>query len=398
MRIVVRVPTMDGGWWTIAVRLGAFVLLALFLLATWWTARFYTSIDNRTIRYALAFITVQGVILVSLALGLIASKAVILRKEKIHRAWQDRIDELLTDALLSHTHQPELLQECHRHPDQAEAAFSVALRRLRGEARTEAERLFLASGLYERLAKDVLSRRSKRAMFAVTLVREVDKDEAREAVRAALFHPAPIVRLAARVAVLKNGTEQAKRDVLEHVGSLPFWQRIALFHYVPNNSELIHNYLQHALESGHDETVLAALEFVLTRQKGFPMPPDLPLELQKSPNIEVRIKLFKTLPFLCDSSSASCVLKAGLEDPDWRVRSMAAKACGIIHAIETGDVLLQLARKSASPVEVAHAARAALTLRSDAALELEQLAVQSEPDKAAVITEILAEARKGVAA
>jgi hypothetical protein len=398
MRIVIRVPLLYSSRWVVITRCGGFVLLALFLLATWWTARFYSAFENPVVCYALAFITVQLALLLLLALGLMAVKMVGIHREKVQAARQRLIEQLLADALLFQKNREALLAECLRHPAQAEAAFGLALRRLRGEVRVEAQRLFLESGLYYRLVKDVLSRNPNRALFAVTLVREIDLDAAREAVRAALLHPYPIVRLAARVAVLKNGDDTARREVLQHVGTLPFWQRLALFHYVPNDSELIQDYLESALKSADDETVLAAMEFVLTRQKGFPLAGELPLKLMQSQNLEVRIKLFKTLPFLCDAQNALPVLQAGLADPDWRVRSMAAKACGTLHVEETTALLLKIVAESGSTVETAHAARAALALREESALQLEQFAVQAGPEKAAVLTEILTEARKGVAA
>ena len=188
------------------------------------------------------------------------------------------------------------------------------------------------------------------------------------------------------------------KKVLDHVGTLPFWQRLALYHYVPNDSELIHSYLEKTLASDDDDAILAAFEFVLTRQKGFPLSEDLPALLFASRNIEVRIKLFKTLPFLCASESALPVLRRGLEDPDWRVRSMAARAAGILHATETKGLLLSLAAGSGSLVEVSHAARGLLQLGGDTALELEQLAVRCDPERAAVLAEILSESHKGVAA
>ena len=398
MRVVIRIPNKRWLRWATAARAGALASLALFLLATWLTARLYSGFENRMVRYALAFITVQLAVLLLLAAGLMVSKTISIRLEKVRAVRRQELDKLLTEALLFHRNQTALLAECAKYPNEAEAAFGLALRRLRGEVREEAERLFIESGLYDRLVKDILSRNANRALHAVTLVREIDRPEAREAVRAALLHPVSIVRLAARVAVLKNGGDEVKREVLEHVGTLPFWQRLALFHYVPNDSELIQSYLENSLSSGDDETVLGALEFLLTRQKGFPLPLELPWKLCRSKNLEVRIKLFKALPFLCDSKNALPVLNAGLQDTDWRVRAMAAKACGTMRVEETSDLLLRIAAESPSVVEVAHAARAALALNRETALRLEQIAVQASSEKAAVLTEILTEIRTGVAA
>ena len=86
----------------------------------------------------------------------------------------------------------------------------MAMRRLRGEVRVEAERVFIESGLYSRLLGDINSQNPNRALTAVTLVREVDLDGARDAVQSALHHPFPLVRLAARVAVLKYGDDHAR--------------------------------------------------------------------------------------------------------------------------------------------------------------------------------------------
>lgn len=398
MRVVLRLPLLHTPRWAILARGAAVVLLVLFLLATRWTAKLFTGFENRVVQYALAFILVQFAMLILLSAGLMGGKLISVRLEKVHQAWQRLIEQLLTDALLFGRNREALLAECAKHPEQAEPVFGMAMRRLRGEVRVEAERVFIESGLYYRLLGDVNSQNPNRALTAVTLVREVDLDGAREAVQRALLHPFPIVRLAARVAVLKNGDDGARRQVLEHIGALPFWQRLAMFHYVPNDSELIHTYLERTLTSGDDEAILAAFEFVLTRQKGFPLSEELPALLYASRNIEVRIKLFKTLPFLCASESALPVLEQGLKDPDWRVRSMAARAAGILHAKETKGLLFSLAAGSGSLVEVSHAARALLQLGGDTALELEQLAVRCDPERAAVLAEILSESHKGVAA
>ena len=143
MRVVLRVPWLHTSRWAIVARVGAVVLLALFLLATWWTAGFYSSFGNRIVEFALAFITVQVALLLLVAVGLMVAKTIIIRREKVHEARQRTIEELLTEALLFQRNQETLLAECARHPDQAEAAFGLALRRLRGEVRVEAERLFI---------------------------------------------------------------------------------------------------------------------------------------------------------------------------------------------------------------------------------------------------------------
>jgi len=80
------------------------------------------------------------------------------------------------------------------------------------------------------------------------------------------------------------------------------------------------------------------------------------------------------------------------------VRSMAARAGGILRVQETRGRLLSLAAGSGSLVEVTHAARAALQLGGDSALELEQLAVRCDPERAAVLAEVLSESHTGVAA
>src|ERR1700674_3096798 len=121
MRIVIRVPLLYSSRWVVITRSGGFVLLALFLLATWWTAQFYSAFGNRVVRYALAFITVQVLLLLLLALGLMIAKMVSIHRQKVRAVWERRIEQLLTDALLFQKNREGLLAECLKHPDQAEA-------------------------------------------------------------------------------------------------------------------------------------------------------------------------------------------------------------------------------------------------------------------------------------
>lgn len=380
--------------WPLAARTAAFVLLALFLAVTWWVARFFP-IENGLVRHALAFITVQLALLAVLAGQLIIAKSIAIRSEHTQKARRQRLESLLTDALLFAKNRKQLLADCARWPREAEAVFGSALGCLRGDTRVEAERVFIESGLYEKCIEHLHSKNPNIALTAVTLVREVDRDSAREAVRSALLHSFPIVRLAARVAVLKNGTDESKREILEQMGSLPFWQRLALFHYVPNDTELIRVFLEKSLNATDDETVLAALEFLMTRQKAFPLPADLPVKLASSKSPEVRIKLFKALSFFCDARNAAPVLLTGLSDSDWRVRSMAARACGVLRVRAAVPRLLEIAAHSQIQTEVAHAARAALVLSEDTSEGLAALAAAASPEMAAVLREVLMQPLQG---
>ena len=158
--------------------------------------------------------------------------------------------------------------------------------------------------------------------------------------------------------------------MLDSLCSLPFWERIILFQLAPADSTL-HDYLAKALASADDERILVALEFVLTRQRLLLFP--VPAELAQSRNVEVRIKFFRALPFLRLEEGIDSVLEPGLRDPDWRVRALAARACGYLRAEALAWRLLEMCASFEDPAEAGHAARALAALGGEGWNRLQQV-------------------------
>jgi hypothetical protein len=198
----------------------------------------------------------------------------------------------------------------------------------------------------------------------------LDNPQARAAVRGSLQHPTEAVRRAARKAIVAGGDEDARREVLDNLCALPFWQRIILFHLVPADSTL-RQFLQEAFHSGDDDRILVALEFVLTRQRLMLFA--VPRNLVQSKNVEIRIKFFRALPFLHLEGGSESALKAGLYDPDWRVRALAARACGFLRAGAFADRLIEMCMSFSDPAEAGHAARALSALGGDGWSRLQQV-------------------------
>ena len=216
-----------------------------------------------------------------------------------------------------------------------------------------------ASAPYRQLLLEAAGASPGPVIRAVTLLGRLENPEARAAVRRCLKHRAEAVRRAARKAIVIGGEEDARRQVLDGVCSLPFWERIILFQLVPTDS-MLHDFLAKGLASDDDERILVALEFVLTRQRLLLFP--VPVKLAQSRNVEVRIKFFRALPFLRLEEGVYSVLEPGLHDPDWRVRALAARACGYLRAEALVWRLLEMCASFDDPAEAGHAARALAAL------------------------------------
>ena len=160
---------------------------------------------------------------------------------------------------------------------------------------------------------------------------------------------------------------------------------MVLFHFAPVDSPLLPAFVTRALRSGEDQRILAALELVLTQQRLFPAP--APMRLARAANPEIRIKFFKALPFLQLAGEVPLVLQAGLEDPDWRVRAMAARACAHFRPAALTDRLLEMCRRFEHPSEAAHAARALATMGGEGWLRLQDIANSADASARHIATE-----------
>ncbi|MCX6621502.1 MAG: HEAT repeat domain-containing protein [Acidobacteria bacterium] len=373
--------------WPWIPRVAALLLLAGFLGLSMLTARYLIPIGNVFIRYAVAFIVVQVAVLMTLTLFLLVGKVVAIRRESLRSSRVRQLEGMLADYILNRFDREVLASFARQNPDEATTVFTGAFRVLRGSSRLMVEEIFVSCGLYERLVDEAGSADPSRALLALTAVREVDHPRGRQVLEKCLQHPVHMVQMAARVAALRNSDEELRWRVMYSIGKLPFWQRVVLFHQMPNDPDLLARFVAESLESQHDETVLTALELVMTRQRLIPA--RIPERILHSKNLELRVKLFKALPFLAGEGSTASLLRWGLADADWRVRSMAARACGSLRYPELAPVLERMAAESESQVEVGHAARALMAMGSGGQAHVQGLLEGADPVRRRILEETL---------
>jgi hypothetical protein len=352
--------------WLLISRLLIVVTLACYAGGVLLVAHWFGDIDDPPLRYAFAFIVVQTGILAALVLGLIVSKGVSTRWEAIRGARIRRFEDLISQP----DSEAALLETSKRYPNEFLSVIENSLHLLKGSVRDRILCILEASSAYQKLLEAATARDPRRAIRAITLLGQLDNLTARTAACKGLEHPSEAVKLAARKAVLAGGDETAKRAVVEGIGKLPLWQRVVMFHLVPADSTLLAGSLSESLRLGDDERILTAFELLLTQQRLLPIP--VPAALAASPNLEIRIKFFKALPFLYVDDVRQ-VLQSGLDDADWRVRAMAARVCGQFRAAVFSPRLLEMCQSFADPAEARHAARALASLGGEAWLQLQRL-------------------------
>ena len=91
-------------------------------------------------------------------------------------------------------------------------------------------------------------------------------------------------------------------------------------------------------------------------------------------------------------------LRLGLTDSDWRVRAMAAQACGQFRAAALAGRLLEMCRSFENPAEAAHAARALAALGGEGWLRLQEVANSKTDVARQIATEAVERHRLGGAA
>jgi hypothetical protein len=353
--------------WPLIARLLVVVTLAGYAGGVLLVAHLFGDIDDPTLRYAVAFIVVQTGILVALVLGLVVSKVVRTKWESVRSARIRRFEDLITQP----DTESALLETSRKYPNEFLSVIENSLHLLKGPVRNRLMDLLEASPAYQKVLEAAKARDPRRAIRAITLLGQLDNVTARAAAYKGLDHPSDAVKLAARKAVLMGGEETAKRAVVEGIGKLPLWQRVLMFHLVPADSTLLAGFLSESLRCGDEEKILTAFELVLTQQRLLPIP--VPSGLSASPNLEIRIKFFKALPFLYVDDDVRQVLQRGLDDSDWRVRAMAARACGQFRAAMFAPRLFEMCQSFADPSEARHAARALAALGGEAWLQLQRV-------------------------
>jgi len=367
--------------WPRIAQLLVSLILAGYVACILLVARWMEQIVDPVVRYAVAFVIVQSAVLGVLVLLLIAGKLARVRWEWFRSTRINRLTQLLADPDSDRA----VLAASRKWPAEFLTVVEDAVFAFKGSVRQRVIRLLEASPLYPKLLALTLHRSPARAIRAIALLGRLDTADARAAVLRGLEHGTGAVRQAARKAILQGTDQATQRKLLEDAPHMSGWQRIVMFHYAPTDTALLPQFIADALQSGEDDRILAAMELILTQQRLVFAP--APLRMARSDNLEVRIKFFKALPFLQVDSDPVLVLQAGLEDTDWRVRAMAARACAHFRPAVLADRLLELCRSFENPTEAAYAGRALALMGGEGWLRLQDLANSDSGSARRIATE-----------
>ena len=222
---------------------------------------------------------------------------------------------------------------------------------------------------------------------AARVLGELDGEECRGAVQAALAHVSPQVRFAARRATLANGPVEEKLKVLCSLSPLALWERIVLFHSIPADSPAVPRFLGEAFQRGEEPLALIALELLYSIRRLVPV--TIPSELARADNSEVRIRFFKALPYCATGRDLALILREGMRDADWRVRAMAAEACASLRPEGVADDLMAMCQSFTNAAEAAHAARALSALGGAARRRLQSLATSGSAATRQIAAEVI---------
>ena len=331
-------------------------------------AEWLDDIADPFVRYAVSFVAVQCGILAVLVLALIASKHVRIRFEWLRASRIRKLEEMLIDSRKD----GDIVRASRKWPREFLTVVENAVAALKGSAKLRVVELLEASAPYGKLLRQTEDRDPGRAIYAICLLGQLDNADARAAVESGLGHRTEAVRQAARKAILQGSDLAAQRALLDGVARMPAYQRLIMLHFAPADSALLPGFIADALRSGDEERILVALELVLTQQRLFAAA--APDSLARSTSLEVRIRFFRALPFLDLEGDVVKVLQVGLNDADWRVRAMAARACGHFRPAVLVERLLEMCRTSANPPEASHAARALAVMGGEGWLRLQSMA------------------------
>ena len=345
------------------------------------------TLKNPYIRYALASVVIQSSTLFLVTAGLLANKWIGVRLDVRRQRREDRIAEQMVEFALGHRSEEGLPGYAQRYPAEFLKVLESSFTTLKGSARERVLGLLAKTGLDQRLRARVMGSDPGRAIRAISLLRGLNQPSSMGAVEAALHHPADIVRASACFALAAHGSEIQQDKVFALLPALPFWQRIVLFQQIQADSQALEKYLSLAFRSPERTLVLAALEFVLSRQRI--QPAGKVAELAAAKDLEVRIKFFKALPLLATAEEPASLVATGLADSDWRVRAMAARACGFLHLSELTATLAARLLTSTHAAETGHIARALASLGGESLLRLHSFTEPYDDMTRAVTAEVL---------
>jgi hypothetical protein len=344
------------------------------------------TLPNLYSRYALAWVVVQSSALFLITVGLLANKWIGVRLAHRRQLRADQIAEQMVGFALRNQPDNGLLRYAQRYPREFLKVWEGSLTSLRGSARERVLALLPRTRLDQQLQAKVVGTDPGQAVWAISLLRELNQVGSLQTIEEALQHPAETVRASACFALAAHGSDRQQEKVFALLPALPFWQRIVLFQQI-QDSPALEKYLALTFRSPDRTVVLAALEFVLSRQRIQPV--GSAGELAVSPDLEVRIKFFKTLPLLATKEDPASLAASGLADVDWRVRAMAARASGSLHLSSLTATLAARLSLSEQAAETGHIARALASLGGESLQRLRAFTNSDNNMTRAVTAEVL---------
>jgi hypothetical protein len=375
-------------YWPLLAKLAPLAIFISYLAAVLLVGQHLT-LANPYSRYALAWVVVQSSTLFLLTGGLLANKWIGVRLADRRQLRADRIAEQMVAFALQDQPEGGLLRYAQRYPREFLKVWEGSLTTLKGSARERVLALLPRTGLDQQLQSEVVGSDPGRAVWAISLLRELNQAGSLQSIEEALQHPAETVRASACFALAAHGSDLQQEKVFALLPALPFWQRIVLFQQI-QDSPALEKHLALAFRSPDRTVVLAALEFVLSRQRIQPV--GSAAALASSPDLEVRIKFFKALPLLATAEDPVSLASTGLADQDWRVRAMAARACGSLHLSSLTATLAARLSISEQAAETGHIARALASLGGESLMRLRSFTNSDNDITRAVTVEVLEKA------
>lgn len=362
--------------WPLLSNVLVFASVVIYVALIFGCATLLHVFDDDALRYAVAFSIVQAAVLFFLIAILMGSKYARVHASRVNIVRIARLEDLIATSA-SGLMCCDLEKMATAWPRQFIQVIGRALRGLEGPMRQNIQEAVESSTVFPVLLAEVLDENPARSLAALSLLGRLDNPECQFMVERALSHPAESVRMAAQAAILSTGREQARWKVLLELGSMPSWQRTVLFSRIRAQCPLLPDFLSHAFASGDDGLTLAAFELILTLQKLHLVV--APASLARATNTEVRIKFFRALLWFQPDRDLVDVLSLGLDDGDWRVRAMAARACGHFRSAPLVSRLLEICQSPETPAEGDHAARSLAEMGGEAWLQLKRLALSENP-------------------
>ena len=350
------------------ITLAALSIVAFLVACVVWLADQVTWVSGRIIQYAVSFTLLEALALIVMVVGLVTVKAV---RQVRHRE-NARRKQVVLGLLLGGCNSPEADHLASRWPEQFLEAAAEALGVLPGTERQPILRIIHRNPCRSLLLAEIEATQTYRVARAIRLLGEFQDQLCWTAIRKKLDHSSEYVRVAAAQAILRQGPDDWKLEILLALPRMQLWARLVISHSIASGEPALNLFFAKMFASVDDDLVLAGLDMVCTRR--LVETTLVSRGLAGSANREVRIRFFKAIPYLNVDGDITSVLRQGLGDQDWTVRAMAARASAHFRPAALAHSLLAICRSAGNPVESRLAARALAALGGEAYLQLERLA------------------------